>query len=190
MCVLASLDGCVRVCVCVCVCMLQVLDRVCQVANWLRSEGVQKGDAVTIYMPMVRVFSPCMVHPSVHAAYTANHAQGHASPSAAANVIRSAIRTVVCVCVCLSVCVCFTQVCELPIAMLACARIGAVHSVVFGGFSADSLAQRIMDCQGSVLITATGAVRGTKPIMLKQIVDKACATVAASGTPVSAHPQP
>jgi acetyl-CoA synthetase len=51
---------------------------------------------------------------------------------------------------------CCLQACELPIAMLACARIGAVHSVVFGGFSAESLAQRILDCQSKVVITASG----------------------------------
>lgn len=51
-------------------------------------------------------------------------------------------------------------VCELPIAMLACARIGAVHSVVFGGFSAESLAQRIQDCKARVVLTASGTKRG------------------------------
>ncbi|GAX72977.1 hypothetical protein CEUSTIGMA_g430.t1 [Chlamydomonas eustigma] len=65
------------------------------------------------------------------------------------------------------------MVCELPIAMLACARIGAVHSVIFAGFSADSLAQRIMDCKSRVVITSTGTMRGTKPVDLKGIVDKA-----------------
>ncbi|KAL6750699.1 acetyl CoA synthetase [Haematococcus lacustris] len=101
-----------------------VLDEVCRVANWLRGQGVVKGEAVTIYMPMV---------------------------------------------------------CELPIAMLACARIGAVHSVVFGGFSSDSLAQRILDCQGKVVITASGIMRGAKALPLKQIVDQACATAAKNG---------
>ena len=71
-------------------------------ANWLRSVGVKKGDAVSIYMPMVA---------------------------------------------------------ELPIAMLACARIGAVHSVVFAGFSAESLAQRIDDCRCNVLLTCNGAAK-------------------------------
>eukprot|EP00887_Chlorella_sp_A99_P006559 scaffold3.g6559.t1 len=94
----------------------QVLDEVSRVANWLKSVGVQKGDSVAIYMPMV---------------------------------------------------------CELPIAMLACARIGAVHSVVFGGFSADALASRMEDCKAKVLITCTGVKRGTKAIDLKKIADSA-----------------
>jgi len=62
---------------------------------------------------------------------------------------------------------------ELPAAMLACARIGAVHSVVFGGFSADALAGRIEDAQSAVVITADGVMRGPKPIGLKAITDKA-----------------
>ena len=49
---------------------------------------------------------------------------------------------------------------ELPVAMLACARIGAVHSVVFGGFSADSLVNRINDCGAKMVITADGGYRG------------------------------
>ncbi|KAL0052399.1 hypothetical protein WJX82_001519 [Trebouxia sp. C0006] len=64
-------------------------------------------------------------------------------------------------------------VCELPIAMLACARIGAVHSVVFGGFSAEALAQRIQDCKARVVLTAAGTKRGAKKLGLKQIVDRA-----------------
>ena len=64
-------------------------------------------------------------------------------------------------------------VCELPIAMLACARIGAVHSVVFGGFSAEALAQRIQDCKARVVLTASGTKRGAKKLGLKQIVDRA-----------------
>ncbi len=62
---------------------------------------------------------------------------------------------------------------ELVIATLACARIGAVHSVVFGGFSADSLADRILDSKCATLITADGCFRGTKLIPTKQISDKA-----------------
>ncbi|KAK9823166.1 hypothetical protein WJX72_000770 [[Myrmecia] bisecta] len=62
-------------------------------------------------------------------------------------------------------------ICELPIAMLACARIGAVHSVIFAGFSAEALAQRVQDCQCRVVITASGGIRGKKTIPLKQIVD-------------------
>lgn len=102
----------------------QMLDEVCRLSNWLLSVGVKRGDAVTIYLPMVP---------------------------------------------------------ELPAAMLACARIGAVHSVVFAGFSADSVAQRIVDCSGKVVLTATGVMRGTKPVLLKQIVDDACGLVARNG---------
>ena len=60
---------------------------------------------------------------------------------------------------------------EAAVAMLACARIGAIHSVVFGGFSADSLAGRIADCGSSVVITADEAIRGGKRIALKTNVD-------------------
>jgi acetyl-CoA synthetase len=90
--------------------------RVCQCANALRALGVQKGDRVTIYLPMI--------------------------PEAA-------------------------------VAMLACTRIGAVHSVVFGGFSADSLAGRIADCRSSVVITADEGIRGGKRVALKANVDLA-----------------
>ena len=89
---------------------------VCKLANGLRARGVQKGDRVTIYMPMV----PAAVY-----------------------------------------------------AMLACARIGAVHSVVFGGFSPDALAGRIQDCQSTFIITADEGVRGGKTIPLKANVDAA-----------------
>jgi acetyl-CoA synthetase len=102
----------------------EVLAEVCRMANYLRSVGVKKGDAVSIYMPMV---------------------------------------------------------CELPIAMLACARIGAVHSVVFGGFSAEALAQRIADCKAKVLITASGVMRGAKRIDLKAIADKGVDMAAKEG---------
>jgi acetyl-CoA synthetase len=96
----------------------QLYERVCQCANALRSLGVQKGDRVTIYLPMI--------------------------PEAA-------------------------------VAMLACARIGAVHSVVFGGFSADSLAGRIADCGSAVVITADEGIRGGKRVALKSNVDTALA---------------
>ena len=62
---------------------------------------------------------------------------------------------------------------EAAIAMLACARIGAVHSVVFGGFSPDALAGRIDDCESNIVITADEGVRGAKRIPLKANVDKA-----------------
>ena len=62
---------------------------------------------------------------------------------------------------------------ELPIVLLACARIGAPHSVVFGGFSPDSLADRINDCEAKVLITADGGYRRGKVVPLKENADKA-----------------
>ena len=64
---------------------------------------------------------------------------------------------------------------DAAISMLACARIGAVHSVVFGGFSPDALAGRIIDCDSTVVITADEGLRGGKPIPLKANVDKAAA---------------
>ena len=63
---------------------------------------------------------------------------------------------------------------ELPIAMLACARIGAVHSVVFGGFSAEALASRIVDSEAAVVLTCSATMRGAKLINLKKVVDDAC----------------
>ena len=62
---------------------------------------------------------------------------------------------------------------QLPIAMLACARIGAVHSVVFGGFSAEALSGRLIDSQSTVIVTANGVMRGQKPIPLFEIVNEA-----------------
>src|SRR5438105_2152146 len=64
---------------------------------------------------------------------------------------------------------------EAAYAMLACARIGAIHSVVFAGFSPDSLAQRITDCQSKVVITADEGLRGGKKVPLKANVDAAIA---------------
>lgn len=91
-------------------------EQVCQFANVLKSNGIQKGDRVIIYMPMV--------------------------PEAA-------------------------------IAILACARVGAVHSVVFAGFSASSLADRINDCQAKMVLTSDGNFRGNKTIPIKEVVDEA-----------------
>ena len=65
---------------------------------------------------------------------------------------------------------------EAAVAMLACARIGAVHSVVFGGFSPESLAGRIQDCESTLVITADEGVRGNKTIPLKANVDAAIAS--------------
>jgi acetyl-CoA synthetase len=94
----------------------QLYERVCQCANALKSLGVEKGDRVTIYLPMIP---------------------------------------------------------EIAIAMLACARIGAIHSVVFAGFSSDALGGRIADCDSSVVITADEGLRGGKRIPLKRTVDGA-----------------
>jgi acetyl-CoA synthetase len=62
---------------------------------------------------------------------------------------------------------------EAAVAMLACARIGAVHSIVFGGFSPDSLASRIVDCQSTLVITADEGLRGGRKVPLKKNVDEA-----------------
>lgn len=70
---------------------------------------------------------------------------------------------------------------ELPIAMLACSRIGAVHSIVFAGFSPDSLAERMFDCKAKLLITADGAWRGEKPLYLKALCDTALEKVEEMG---------
>ena len=64
---------------------------------------------------------------------------------------------------------------EAAVAMLACARIGAVHSVVFGGFSPDALAGRIIDCESNILVTADQGLRGGKVVPLKANVDAAAA---------------
>ncbi|MCI0366013.1 MAG: acetate--CoA ligase, partial [Phycisphaerales bacterium] len=63
---------------------------------------------------------------------------------------------------------------ELPIAMLACARIGAAHSVIFGGFSATAIADRVQDAKSKVIVTADGAWRRGKIVPLKDNVDEAC----------------
>ena len=66
-----------------------------------------------------------------------------------------------------------TMIPELAYAMLACARIGAIHSIIFGGFSPDSIAGRINDCKSDYIVTADEGVRGGKIIPLKKIVDEA-----------------
>ena len=78
------------------------------------------------------------------------------------------------------VCIYMPMVPELAIAVLACARIGAIHSVVFGGFSAQSIADRILDASCSLVITSDGAFRGNKDIPLKSVIDDAlvqCPTI-------------
>src|SRR3984885_8098495 len=78
------------------------------------------------------------------------------------------------------VCIYMPMVPELAIAVLACARIGAIHSVVFGGFSARSIADRIQDAQCNLVITSDGAYRGNKDIPLKSVIDDAlvqCPTI-------------
>jgi acetyl-CoA synthetase len=74
------------------------------------------------------------------------------------------------------ICIYMPMVPELAIAVLACARIGAIHSVVFGGFSAQSISDRIQDAQCNIVITADGAFRGNKTIELKSIIDEALLT--------------
>lgn len=106
----------------------ELRNMVARFAVVLRDLGVQKGDPVVLYMPMVV---------------------------------------------------------ELPAAMLACARIGAVHSVVFGGFSADALAGRILDSKARVVVSAHSVGRGLKTIPLKQIMDTAIDIVAAARAPAS-----
>jgi len=105
----------------------ELYEQVCRLSNVLKSNGVRKGDRVTIYMPMIP-----------EAAY----------------------------------------------AMLACARIGAVHSIVFGGFSPDALAGRIGDCASKFVITADEGVRGGRPIPLKANTDKAIEIAARNGAGV------
>jgi acetyl-CoA synthetase len=94
----------------------QLHERVCKMANVLKSQGVLKGDRVCIYIPMIP---------------------------------------------------------ELAVALLACARIGAIHNVVFAGFSAKALSTRINDSDCKVVMTADGSFRGDKTIDLKGIVDEA-----------------
>ena len=74
------------------------------------------------------------------------------------------------------VCIYLPMIPELVYAVLACARIGAVHSVVFAGFSSQSLAARIQDCEAKIIITADGSFRGAKSVNLKAIADEAIHT--------------
>lgn len=94
----------------------ELFEEVCRFANVLKNKDVQKGDRITIYMPLIP---------------------------------------------------------EAIVAMLACARLGAVHSVVFGGFSSKSLADRILDSDSKVVITADEGLRGGKRIPLKENMDEA-----------------
>ncbi len=94
----------------------QLHERVCRFANVLKDKGIQKGDRVVIYLPMIP---------------------------------------------------------ELAVSLLACARIGAIHSVVFAGFSSTALATRINDCGAKMVLTSDGSYRGSKTIDLKGIVDEA-----------------
>jgi len=71
------------------------------------------------------------------------------------------------------VCIYMSMIPELAIAVLACARIGAIHSVIFGGFSAQSIADRLYDAQAEYVITCDGAFRGAKDIPLKSVIDDA-----------------
>jgi len=66
-----------------------------------------------------------------------------------------------------------TMIPELAITMLACARIGAIHSIIFGGFSAESISGRVNDCKSEYVITSDEGVRGGKTIPLKKITDEA-----------------
>ncbi len=74
---------------------------------------------------------------------------------------------------------------ELTIAMLACARIGAVHSVIFGGFSAQAIVDRVLDASSRTIVTCDGAWRRGKVVPLKENVDAACATLESLGKPVN-----
>ena len=91
-----------------------------------------------------------------------------------------------------------TMIPELAYIMLACARIGAIHSIIFGGFSADSISGRILDCKSEFLITADEGVRGGKIIPLKNIADKAlekcpdvkkCLVIKRTGGKVNLNPK-
>ncbi len=74
------------------------------------------------------------------------------------------------------VCIYMGMIPELAIAVLACARIGAIHSVIFGGFSAQSISDRLQDANAEFIVTCDGAFRGAKDIPLKEIIDNALST--------------
>ena len=76
---------------------------------------------------------------------------------------------------------------EVVVAMLACARLGAIHTVVFGGFSSDALASRVTDCEAKLIITADGGYRRGAPSALKPAVDEAMAKVAKDGQSLVEH---
>ena len=71
------------------------------------------------------------------------------------------------------ICIYMGMIPELAIAVLACARIGAIHSVIFGGFSAQSISDRLQDAQAEFIVTCDGAFRGVKDIPLKSVIDEA-----------------
>ena len=78
------------------------------------------------------------------------------------------------------VCIYLPMIPELAVAMLACAKMGAVHSVIFAGFSASAVTSRVNDCEAKMIITSDGSYRGNKAIDLKGIIDEAvekCTTV-------------
>ena len=76
------------------------------------------------------------------------------------------------------VCIYMPMIPELAFSVLACARVGAVHSVIFAGFSATSMADRINDAQATVVLTSDGLNRGAKQIPVKRVVDEAIAEIA------------
>ena len=77
------------------------------------------------------------------------------------------------------------MVVELAVAMLACARLGAVHSIVFGGFSPTALSDRIVDSSCKILITTDGGYRGAKPIAIKANADEAISLAEKQGVRVN-----